>query len=352
MLRRLGSTGASLTAVAAWTWTRPRLGSETECQQSGGVHALGRTCRVREPGQDFPVAAHHHGKAKVRVLKVRHDASGGAAGGEKHSVSEYTVHTRLYSPEYEKVFTQDDNSDLVATDTQKNTVYVVAKRTSASTPEQFGLDLAKHFLDTYPILSATQIEVEETLWERVVVNGKPHDHAFVKKSPEKACAVVKMGRGAGMTSVESQIRSMTVLKTTQSGFVGYHKDDLTLLPECADRCVATELEAKWGYADPGHVDFAKARASVREQLLKGIFGPPAGGVFSASLQATIYDAACLALTAVPQLAKINISTPNLHYLPTSQQLARLKVVEDGEAVRDVFIPTSEPSGTIFVEVKR
>mmetsp|Transcript_10070 Transcript_10070/g.23212 ORF Transcript_10070/g.23212 Transcript_10070/m.23212 type:complete len:139 (-) Transcript_10070:153-569(-) len=103
MLRRLGSTGASLTAVAAWTWTRPRLGSETECQQSGGVHALGRTCRVREPGQDFPVAAHHHGKAKVRVLKVRHDASGGAAGGEKHSVSEYTVHTRLYSPEYEKV---------------------------------------------------------------------------------------------------------------------------------------------------------------------------------------------------------------------------------------------------------
>ena len=28
-----------------------------------------------------------------------------------------------------QVFTDDDNADLVATDTQKNTVYVVAKRT-------------------------------------------------------------------------------------------------------------------------------------------------------------------------------------------------------------------------------
>ncbi len=37
------------------------------------------------------------------MLKVRHDASGGVAGGEKHSVSEYTVHTRLFSPEYAKV---------------------------------------------------------------------------------------------------------------------------------------------------------------------------------------------------------------------------------------------------------
>ena len=52
----------------------------------------------------------------------------------------------------------------MATDTQKNTVYVVAKRTSAATPEQFGLDIAQHFLDTYPILTACQIDVEETLW--------------------------------------------------------------------------------------------------------------------------------------------------------------------------------------------
>lgn len=47
-------------------------------------------------------------------------------------MSEYTVHTKLYSPEYEKVYTKDDNADLVATDTQKNTVYIVAKVSSSS----------------------------------------------------------------------------------------------------------------------------------------------------------------------------------------------------------------------------
>ena len=52
----------------------------------------------------------------------------------------------------------------VATDTQKNTVYIVAKRTDATSPEQFGVDIAKHFMDNYPILTACQIDVEETLW--------------------------------------------------------------------------------------------------------------------------------------------------------------------------------------------
>jgi hypothetical protein len=33
------------------------------------------------------------------------------------------------------VFTQEDNSELVATDTQKNTIYVVAKRSNATTCE-------------------------------------------------------------------------------------------------------------------------------------------------------------------------------------------------------------------------
>ena len=33
------------------------------------------------------------------------------------------------------MFTQEDNRELVATDTQKNTIYVVAKRSNATTCE-------------------------------------------------------------------------------------------------------------------------------------------------------------------------------------------------------------------------
>ena len=37
------------------------------------------------------------------------------------------------------------------------------------------------------------------------------------------------------------MEGLTILKTTQSGFEGYHMDKYTLLPPCDDRCLATEV---------------------------------------------------------------------------------------------------------------
>ena len=73
--------------------------------------------------KDFPLSEHHHGKAKVRVLKVNREKDG------MHQVSEFNVNTRLFAPVYGRVFTQEENAGLVATDTQKNTVYIIAQRT-------------------------------------------------------------------------------------------------------------------------------------------------------------------------------------------------------------------------------
>jgi len=59
------------------------------------------------------------------------------------------------------------------------------------------------------------------------------------------------------------------------------------------------------------------------------------------------------LLQVPELKRISIDTPNIHYLPTTANLKALGVVDKNEHyVRDVFIPTSEPSGTIRCEVSR
>ena len=90
----------------------------------------------------------------MRVLKVRRE-------GGVHAISEYKVETTLFSPAYDRVFTKGDNTDLVATDTQKNTVYIVAKRTDASTPEAFGVALCEHLLKEYPILSLSLIHISE-----------------------------------------------------------------------------------------------------------------------------------------------------------------------------------------------
>ena len=314
---------------------------------------------TRQRECDYALARHNHGKSKVRVLKVRRPTGG------RHEVAEYTVNTRLYSDEYAKVFTSDDNSELVATDTQKNAVYVVAKRTDCLTPEQFCVDLATHFLTEYPILSAVEVDVDEVPWLRVVCSGdQQHEHAFVKGSNETASANVRLERSptgaVGTPIVTSALKGMTVLKTTQSGFAGYHKDKYTLLPECEERCLATELSCYWSYtsseaqttgtqigAQNKIPEYGTVRASVRQQLLQGLFGPAENGIFSPSLQATIYDAGCLALAATPDIATISIETPNLHYLPCHA----LKVLGE-EFEDDVFIPTSEPSGTITCTVTR
>mmetsp|Transcript_13537 Transcript_13537/g.32083 ORF Transcript_13537/g.32083 Transcript_13537/m.32083 type:complete len:355 (+) Transcript_13537:13-1077(+) len=297
----------------------------------------------------YPIPEHYHGKWKVRVLKVRRPPVGVEA---RHEINEYSVRIYLWSPDSEKVFTNSDNADLVATDTCKNTVYVVAKRPPAETPEQFGIDIATHFMTEYPWLTKTLIELDEKPWGRAIVNGEEHDHSFILGAQEHARASVEIARdkmGKLMRpQVTSSIVNMTILKTTQSGFEGYHIDKYTILPETQERCLATELCADWTYmkSDPPP-DFAAVRRTVREQLKYGIFGPARGGIYSASLQASIYDAACLVLDAAPHLKDLQLFTPNLHYIPAGF-LERL-----GEKFEnDIFYPISDPSGTICCKVVR
>ncbi len=308
---------------------------------TAGADASSKLSKLRT--QSFPIPIHSHGKAKVRVMKVVRSAA-------KHICYEYSVNTTLYSPTYERVFTAEDNSELVATDTQKNTVYIVAKRTKADSPEQFGVDLCKHFISEYSILTAAEAEVNMVLWERAVVDGSEHDHGWIKKGPETAAAKVRLDREGGALSVTSFIKTMTIFKSTQSGFDNYHMDKYTLLPPCDERCLSTEMDATWTYvsgAGGDGFDFTANRSTVREQLVKGIFGPSSGGVFSVSLQATIYDAGCLVLTAASEVASIKIDTPNKHYLPFRQLEKFGETFED-----DIFIPTDEPSGTITCTVVR
>lgn len=327
--RRLGLAATPL--ASAWAYT-----SLAESKPDG-LTSLRKT--------DFTLADHNHGKARVRVLRVRHDSS-------KHTVQEYSVSTRLFSPSYGEVFTSENNGGLVATDTQKNTVYVVAKRSSATTPEGYGADLARHFLREYPVLSAVEVDVDETIWERVITkDGQPHDHGFLKVSPEVATARVRVTREApDKPEVVAGIRGLTVLKTTQSGFSDYLLDKYTLLKETGERCLATQITSEWKFVpQPGkkEVDYAAVREGVRQKFIDGFFGPPTGGIFSVSLQATVYDIGCTVLSAEPQVASISIDTPNIHYIPFGQLKDMGEKFED-----DVYIATSDPSGSIHCTVSR
>jgi urate oxidase len=310
--------------------------------------------------ESFPFQSHSHGKSKVRILKVVKDPS----DPKRHSIYEFSVTTTLFAQEeYEKSYTKGDNTNLVATDTQKNSVYLVAKRCQFDSPEGFGALLCKHFLKEYPMLDAVDVKVDQVVWDRYVdadgqQHEQEHDHGFVKTSPETFTATVSCSRSdnADGLSIQSSLSKMTVLKTTQSGFEGYLQDSYTLLPPTKERCMATELDASWTYnttttasgaEQQPPVDYNATRQRIRSLVQKGIFGPAVGGVYSPSLQATVYDAACMVLTELPHVESITIYTPNMHYLPC-------KVLDQiGEKFEDdIFIPTSEPSGTITCTVVR
>ena len=61
------------------------------------------------------------------------------------------------------------------------------------------------------------------------------------------------------------VKELTVLKTTQSGYEGFLKDQYTVLKDTAERMVATSITANWRYfctdAHPLHAKLQLASSS-------------------------------------------------------------------------------------------
>jgi urate oxidase len=107
------------------------------------------------------LGAHYHGKERVRVAKVRRRSDG------LHELVELRVRVELRGGTTAS-FLHGDNGTVVATDTCKNHVYMLAKTHPCSPPEQFAMDLARQFLTQYDQVHAATIRVEEEMWKRVV----------------------------------------------------------------------------------------------------------------------------------------------------------------------------------------
>ena len=73
-------------------------------------------------------------------------------------------------------------------------------------------------------------------------------------------------------------------------------------------------------------------------------GPARGGVYSPSVQATLYGMGRAALSSAPGVESITLTCPNIHFLP---------VLPAGiPFANDVYVATSEPHGTIKATVAR
>jgi len=287
----------------------------------------------------FKIVESAYGKAGVKILHV-------SKQGSVHTIRELEVETLLTLNSH-KDYETGDNSDIIATDTQKNTVYILAKQYGISCPEEFGLILANHFISKYPWVVKAKVTLSAHPWQRITdTAGRPHNHAFVSTPTAVRAASVLLIRGH-LPVVSAGIRGLRVLKTTQSAFVNFVSDEFRSLPDFEDRLFATIVTADWTYSKVNkELDFDRAFSTVQDTMLEVFAGPADKGIFSASVQNSQYMTQKMVLERIPHVEKISISMPNVHYFGFDfSKFPRIPGL-DGKCSGDVYHPVDKPSGQI------
>ena len=281
------------------------------------------------------LAANRYGKSRVRLMRVtKHE--------DHHDLDEWTVQV-LLSGDFETAHTLGDNSQILPTDTMKNTVYSIARDSKATSMEEYAKELVDFLLGRNPQVSVAEVVVESVLWKRITVEGKPFPTAFMRGSDERQIAVVSRAQD-GAFEITSGLDNLTVLKSANSGFVGYIKDSLTTLPETTDRIFATALKATWDYtveAIGEGIDFNKVRGHLRETMISAFAKHD-----SLSVQQTLYAMAEAALGHTDIIDEVYMRMPNKHCL-------LVNLTPFGQTnPNHIFVPTDEPHGTIEATICR
>jgi len=268
------------------------------------------------------LGANCYGKGEVRLVKVVRTPG-------RHELRDLTVHVSVEG-DFEAAHLVGDNTDLLATDTMRNTVYALGKTSLDGSIEAFGRALVDHFVEAGPSVTGARVRIEEHPWARLGA----HEHAFQRGSGGTRVCTVE-----GDT-VTAGIEDLLVLKTTASGWEGYLHEQYTSLPETDDRILCTVVTASWEYAGlPADYDAAweAARAAILDTF---------GDHYSPSVQYTLLRLGEAVLEAVPEIARVHFALPNRHHLLFD--LGRFGLENDHE----IFHATTEPYGLIEGTVER
>lgn len=243
------------------------------------------------------LGANQYGKAEVRMVYVDRSSP-------VHQITDLNVTSQLMG-DFSDTHLTGDNRAIIATDTQKNTVYAMARTGGVGAPEEFALRLARNYVDRYDWVTGARMAVETFPWDRIATKHGPHDHAFAKGTGEVRNTVVRKDGDA--ETVISGLSGLVVLKSTGSEFWGFPDVEYTSLVETDDRILATAVAARWRYTATD-LDWDKTFGTVRSAVLDAF-----AMTHSLSLQQTLYAMGTEALQAVPEVAEIRLSMPNKHH---------------------------------------
>jgi urate oxidase len=271
-----------------------------------------------------------YGKAENRVVRIYRDTP-------RHEIRDVNVSTCLRG-DFSAAHLAGDQSDVLPTDTQKQTVYAYAKEKGITSIEDYGLELARHFVRDIAPVTGARVEIDEFAWQRVVVDGTEHDHTWIRKGQEvRTAAITVDGDGEW---VLGGLKDLVILKSTGSEFAGFLTDRYTVLEPTHDRMMATSLVAQWRFTTTD-VDWNDVYPDIKSQLVKQF-----AVVQSLALQQTLYEMGKAVLESYPVIAEVRLSAPNKHHF--RYDLSRFGLENNNE----VFHADDRPYGLIQAIVTR
>jgi urate oxidase len=193
---------------------------------------------------------------------------------------------------------------------------------------------------TYPQAAGAKVELAQTAWQRIDVDGKSHEHAFTIAGPQMRTCVAVLDRSGPEPAIRGGVRDLTVLKTTESAWKDFHSDRYRTLKDTSDRIFATKVNATWAYRS-GDVDFNVASCAIWGAILK-VFAT----THSLGAQHTLKLMGDAALEACADIDEIKLELPNLHRIPFNLEPFGLKFEND------IYIATDEPHGVIAGTIRR
>jgi len=257
--------------------------------------------------------------------------------GDRHGLRDLAVDVR-FEGEFDSSYTAGDNSDVLPTDTMKNTVYALAANEAVRDPESFGLSLGRHFLERSTRLQCVTVHLTEYSWRHIAIGEREHGTSFLRRGPDTRTAVVTSRRDG--VRVEAGVDDLLIMKTSHSAFAGFPRDEFTTLAETRDRLLATSMTAHWRYQD-ADVEFEPSWRVVRDTLLETF-----ALHHSESVQHTLYAMGQAVIDGVDVVTSITLTMPNKHHLPID--LGKLGL----ENRNEIFVATEEPFGLIEATITR
>ena len=169
-----------------------------------------------------------YGKAETHLVRVYRD-------GAEHSLRDLLVSVAL-SGALDAVHLEGDNSAVLATDTQKNTVYAFAKESPSR--------------DAGGVRAAARAALPgrgDLAGAGGGRRGRAGSGSARTRSRRRGASSGWRGRvcEADASWVVSGLSDLVVLKTTDSEFHGFPRDRYTTLAETSDRVLATAVSARW-----------------------------------------------------------------------------------------------------------